>query len=204
MDNPAPDVKKEIEEDKAALRMVNEACQFGIDNLARIDKDKDGYLTKNEMNAAIAGGAFQGKELKQLKALAENVDQIQKVVHNGWGLGSDTNGASKKDLQELQNWSDWKYKQIEDYAVFSETFKRLFKTMDTNQDKKLSAAEVKRATTDYNLPRIDRLNLADALQQTRISSMTENFFDERLKETRVRNGFWRSALVWSMADSLRK
>ncbi|MBX9695903.1 MAG: hypothetical protein K2Z81_26185, partial [Cyanobacteria bacterium] len=60
MDKPTPDNKKELDDDRAALLLVVEACQFGINNLGRIDKNKDGYMTKDEMNTAIISGAFQG------------------------------------------------------------------------------------------------------------------------------------------------
>lgn len=200
--------EKQNTEDRLALEAVNAMCQFGRNQFTAIDKNNDGYLNKIELNAAANSGRYNGEEQKQLRVLAEHVDQLQPLVHNTWRFSQDNKGVAWNDLATAQMWAKGKIGNMEDTRAFRDTFNRNFARIDRDGDNKISYAELETASRSHEFNRADRLNLADAFRKWygfRASTLPPNFFDTRLKEMEDRHSSHSGTkLLWSMADQLRK
>ena len=204
--------EKQNTEDRLSMEAVHAMCQFAQDQLKNIDKNKDGYLTKLELDDAADSGKYKGEELRQLKVLAEHAGDLQKLInHTGLWL-DDNKGVAWRDLREAQKIAADKTSKLEDLRAFRDTFNRNFAKLDTNDDNRISFSELRAASKSYEFNRTDRMNLADALRKwyqlgnpSTPSAIPRTFFDTRVKEEEDRNSSdWRSKLIWSMGDKLKK
>lgn len=207
--------QKQNTEDRLALEAVDAMCQFARDQFKALDKNRDGYLTKIELEEAASSGKYNGQELKQLRVLAENAGEIQKAVHHTWTFKEDNLGMAWRDLSETQSWAKQKIQRLEDYRAFRDTFNRNFAKIDTDGNKSISYYELQTASKSFAFERGDRQNLADAFYKWYLITdkpglfsarvIPENYFDNMVKAEEDRNSpKWHQKMLWSMADRLRK
>lgn len=200
-------------EDRLAIEAVELMCQFGINRFKDIDTNNDSYLSRRELEDAAQGNRFALPERKQLKVLADHVDDLQKVIHHTWGWKEDTKGIHNKDLVLTKQNAQFAMVRLEEARAYRDVFKRNWSSLDRNSDSLITFDELKDGASSLSIERSDRLNLREALSywygrkdpQHGDSNIRPDLFNRMVAEAEDRRSTDKNQrLVWSLADSLRK
>lgn len=138
----------------------------------KIDKDKNGFLTKSELRSAIADPSFKGDAAMTVALL--NVNQAGPLgnnisfLHRDGDLDNPAQGASIKDAKLYFDMLSLAQKEkISNFRLFNKYQNELgnpdfYKLIDPNNDKKFTVKELQDASKKENLPG-DRKELVDLL-----------------------------------------
>ncbi len=166
----------ENKEDRLAMEAVQELCKFGIDNFKKLDKNNDGFLTKDELKEAYKSKKYQGDEGRFVRTMMNKVDIIQTAWNDSWGY-YDTRGISYRDLSHIKEWSEYRIQAVEDARAFRETIGRNFAKIDTDNSKSISRDELETAATNaFKFSRYDRLNFQSALKNFGLICSYDRYF----------------------------
>lgn len=78
---------------------VDELYRFAATNFRKLDGDRNGYVTADELTNVLNQNIFSGEDAKKVRVLRDHVDDIAKLNDDGWFSAS--RGISAADLVKL-------------------------------------------------------------------------------------------------------
>src|SRR5262249_9433500 len=87
MGNPDPDLKPSELED------------LFLENFSDLDKNKDGFVDKDEIDRAMADDDYKGKNAQLIAVLKEKRTDLEELSNDEWGDEDD--GITKADMKEF-------------------------------------------------------------------------------------------------------
>ncbi|HEY9786273.1 MAG TPA: C2 family cysteine protease [Candidatus Obscuribacterales bacterium] len=109
----------------------------------RIDKDKDGHLSKSELGQAMEDQQFTGQEAQVVAALHKNREALEELSDDEWFDEND--GITRKDLQKFDEMEADRSKRTDAVYDGEDWTDKRFKSFDKNGDGLLSSDEVDNA-----------------------------------------------------------
>jgi hypothetical protein len=166
-------IEEQNKEDRLALEAVEELCKFGKTEFDFLDKDRNRRVTESELEKAIDGGNYSGKELNYLKAMKKHLPELQ-VFHKdrlqfAWEeRKDDDDGISWVDFNQLGRGVKDFIPRLEDARVAREMLNRQFSAIDADNSGELTLYELRVASANNKFSFYDRsaMNLARELFST--------------------------------------
>lgn len=133
--------------DALRTETVNAMIDLAQKNFATIDKDKNGFLTPQEINQFAATKAGQDRKLAD--GLEKSVGKIQNQSNDEWGWEND--GITKNDLAELKKSADQMAPAMAQARAVQEMLSRNFRLIDTTANGRIHRYEVEAAVKNPGL-----------------------------------------------------
>jgi len=139
-----------------AMELLKSAAEPQVHRMSdvtfsRIDKDNDGFLTKNELATAKVDRSFSAPDAKEIDQLYRRVDRVQNLVDDEWGFEND--GISRGDLKEFE---DRRQTEMVAHSRAREWAKNNFDRFDQNGDGYLRLGEIDDGLESKNISSFDR------------------------------------------------
>src|SRR5262249_46635538 len=68
-------------------------------NFTRLDKDKDGFVSKDEIDRAMKDPDYKGKDAQMLAVLKDKREDLEKLSNDE--VGRENSGITRKDMAEV-------------------------------------------------------------------------------------------------------
>jgi hypothetical protein len=154
-------IEEQNKEDRLALEAVEELCKFGKSEFRSLDKDRNARITESELEQAIDGGRYSGKELDYLKVMKKHLNELQLFHHDRlqWAWEErkdDDDGVSWVDLNRLHYGVKDFIPKLEGARVAREMLNRKFSAIDADKSGELTMFELRAASTNTKFSYYDR------------------------------------------------
>lgn len=147
--------------DALRAETVNAMIDLAQKNFTSIDKDKNGYLTPQEISKFASTTA--GPDRKLAEGLGMSVEKIQTMSNDEWGWEND--GITKKDLAELKKSADAMAPAMAQARAIQEMLSRNFQLVDTTANGRIHRYELVEATKNPAFSGKDAELMKDALEK---------------------------------------
>ncbi len=153
------------DEKPSAFGDLRPALAYAQSNFAKIDADRDGYISKDEIDVYSDNNELTYEEMQNLKALKAKVQNVEDLSNDE--LGAENNGISRKDIVAANA-------QIANLAYAQ----KIFEKIDGNGNRHVTADEIEGyiAAKGSDLP-LDELRKLEALKK-RVGDLQEKHDDE--------------------------
>jgi len=84
-------------------------------NFTRLDKDKDGFVSKDEIDRAMKDPDYKGKDAQLVAVLKEHREELEELSNDE--TGDENDGVTRKDMDELSRLADKTNKSKEEQEL---------------------------------------------------------------------------------------
>lgn len=190
--------------DTLRAETVNAMIDLAQKNFATIDKDKNGYLTPQELQTFAS--TTSGRDRNLADGLVKSVGKIQTQSDDEWGWEND--GITKNDLSVLKTSADAMAPAMAQARAVQEMLSRNFKLVDTSGNGRINKYELEAAVKNsalsakdaelmqYTLDNFGSIGRKPSKSSRRITENDLNNYPDRVE--------YRYADTKEIADSVKK
>lgn len=119
---------------------VTEFVDLSEDNFDRIDTNGDGFMSEDEIDAAVQNPEFTGRDARFVAALKEHQEELEEL--NDDELGDENDGISRADIAQFDALRQQEEQERTDWAYARQYASENFSTLDADSDGHVTEGEL--------------------------------------------------------------
>ncbi|HEY9785551.1 MAG TPA: C2 family cysteine protease [Candidatus Obscuribacterales bacterium] len=143
-------------------------------NMCRLDADGDGFVSEEEVDAAMRDGSYTGKDAQLVAMLKEYQDELEELSDDEFGDEND--GITAADMARFDELQRQKKEELASLTHMRDYGKNNFSTLDADGNGYLTGEEIDAVAADSSLSAADRKALEE--MKERLDDIEEASNDE--------------------------
>lgn len=129
---PAKKESPESAQECTTRTTTDEFIDLSNDNFDLIDTDEDGFMSENEIDAAVQNSKFSGRDARFVAALKEHQEELEEL--NDDETGDENDGISRSDIAQFDALQKQMGEERNDFAHARDYAKKNFSALDADSD----------------------------------------------------------------------